>query len=93
MTVKEQLQKHVRAWVILCEEHYGCKPIIYSSIGFYLKYLKGKCGDIGASKEYISLVDWAVWQYEIGPLRGVKGKVDKNKLHPSFNYNLLKIKL
>lgn len=55
MTIKEQLQKHVRAWVILCEEHYGCKPIIYSSIGFYLKYLKGKfddclfwCGDIGA---------------------------------------------
>ena len=97
---KEQLQKHVREWVILCEEHYGCKPIIYSSIGFYLKYLKGKfddclfwCGDIGASKEYVSLVDWAVWQYEIGPVRGVKGDVDKNKLHPSFNYNLLKIKL
>lgn len=96
---KEQLQKHVREWVTMCENYYGCKPIIYSSIGFYIKYLKGKfddclfwCGDVGASKKYVNLIDWAIWQYEIGNVRGVKGEVDKNKLHPSFNHNLLKIK-
>ena len=95
---KGQLQKHVREWITLCERYYGCKPIIYSSIGFYTKYLKGKfddclfwCGDVGASTTYVNLVDWALWQYEIGSVSGIKGEVDKNKLNPKFNYNLLKI--
>ena len=95
---KEHLQKHVREWVSLCESYYGRKPIIYSSLGFYTKYLKGKfddclfwCGDVGASIHYANLVDWAVWQYEIGPVNGVRGEVDKNKLHKDFNYNLLRL--
>lgn len=95
---KEQLQKHVREWVSLCEGYYGRKPIIYSSLGFYIKYLKGEfddclfwCGDVGASINYVNQIDWAVWQYEIGPVDGVKGEADKNKLHKDFNFNLLKL--
>ena len=95
---KEQLQKHVREWVSLCENFYGSKPIIYSSLEFYTKYLKGEfddclfwCGDVGASINYVNLIDWAVWQYEVGLVNGIKGEVDKNKLHKNFNYNLLKI--
>ena len=95
---KTQLQSHVREWVTLCEKYYGRKPIIYSSIGFYIKYLRGKfddclfwCGDVGASDKYVSLIDWAIWQHEIGPVSGVKGEVDKNKLNPDFKFNLLKI--
>lgn len=92
------LQRHVREWVTLCEEYYGRKPIIYSSIGFYMKYLQDKfddchfwTGDVGAPKSYLKLVDWTIWQHEIGPLRGVGGKVDKNILRSSYGLGIISL--
>ena len=93
-----QLQKHVREWVTLCQGYYGRKPIIYSSVGFYIRYLKGKfddclfwAGDVGASKAYLNMVDWSIWQYEIGPVKGALGNVDKNILRSSLGLGLIKL--
>lgn len=84
----EKYAEHVRTWVDLCLKHYGKTPIIYSSVGFYEKNLKGHvddclfwCGDIKSPREYVDRCEWVIWQSDIREVNGFKGKVDYDKLH------------
>ena len=84
---KERYVEHAREWVDLCKKEYGKAPIIYSSIGFYRKYLKGHfddcpfwTGDVDAKQSYVDGEQWAIWQKAIQKCHGTSGRVDYNVL-------------
>ena len=86
---KEEYAKLVRKWVDLCTKHYGKAPIIYSSIGFYQKYLKGHVddclfwtGDVYATRSYINKEPWVIWQKSINKCEGASSRLDINILSP-----------
>lgn len=83
---KSQMYLHVKTFVDLCIEHYGKKPIIYSSEWFYTHYKLDELGcpfwsgDVDA-KVHIPHV---IHQQTIKSVPGIAGKVD---------YDVLKCKL
>lgn len=84
---KGQYVKHARKWVDLCKKEYGKAPIIYSSVGFYRKYLKGHfddcpfwTGDVYAKQAYVDGEQWVIWQKTIRKCHGTSERVDYNVL-------------
>lgn len=82
-----QYVRHVRKWVNLCKRHYGKAPILYCCVGHYQRYFKGHfndclfwSGDVSSKRSYVDKVQWAIWQYRIGPVKGSSGKLDINML-------------
>lgn len=83
---KEQLQKEVKKWLNVVENYYKVKPIIYTNVDFYERYL-GKDFD-----EYPLWVahyyqmqqprikrNWLFWQHsDKGNVNGIVSKVDFN---------------
>jgi lysozyme len=83
---KAKIQQEVKAWLDAVEAAYGAKPILYTYVTFYEKYLKGKFDDyplwiahyyqpgsprIGRA--------WHFWQHsEEGRVNGIHSKVDFN---------------
>jgi lysozyme len=83
---KAKIQQEVKAWLDAVEAAYGVKPILYTYVTFYEKYLKGKFDDyplwiahyyqpgnprIGRT--------WHFWQHsEEGRVNGITSKVDFN---------------
>ncbi len=80
------IQKRVKDWLITMEEYYGTKPIIYTNIHFYERYLQGHFDDyplwvahyLEAHQPRIKR-DWTFWQHsEQGRVNGIRSKVDFN---------------
>ena len=82
----KNLKIGLKRWLKIVEEHYGVKPIIYSSDHYFKTYLTRK-----DFKEYILWIAnfnnkrhpnenrWTIWQFtEKGTLNGVDGFVDFN---------------
>ena len=72
----------------IVEKHYGKRPVIYTSVDFHRERL------VGALKEYPFWLrsvaapprkvykgrNWLFWQWTgTGKVKGIKGKVDRNK--------------
>jgi len=84
----EIIVKGVRNWLVLIEQHYGVKPIIYVNEHFYKKYIAGNFDDYplwlaGYSrsdiKDLASNAHVLFWQHsEKGWADGIKGFVDYN---------------
>lgn len=83
---KDVLQQRVRDWLILVEQRYHVKPIIYTGADFYAKYLAGKFDDyplwvahyLAKNKPRVKR-DWNFWQHnEAGHVNGITGFVDFN---------------
>ncbi len=83
---KSQLQAEVKKWLQVAEAYYKVKPILYTNVDFYNKYL-GK--DFDSYPLWIAHYyeqekpriqrDWIFWQHsDIGNVNGIKGKVDFN---------------
>ncbi|HHT9077556.1 TPA: glycoside hydrolase family 25 protein [Flavobacterium psychrophilum] len=81
----ERLKVGLQRWLDVVEEHYGVKPIIYSSESYYNDFLKEDFSDYpfwianytAFYKEISS--DWSMWQVtENGKVKGIKGCVDVN---------------
>jgi len=81
-----QLRKEVQAWLDVVENYYSVKPIIYTNVDFYEKYLKGYFDEyplwvahyLQPNQPRISR-DWSFWQHsETGRVNGIKSKVDFN---------------
>lgn len=80
------LQKEVKTWLNLVEQHYGIKPIIYTNADFYKRNL-GKGFDdyplwvahyLQKHQPRISR-NWSFWQHsEQGRVSGIISKVDFN---------------
>jgi lysozyme len=81
-----QLRKEIKAWLDVVENYYSVKPVIYTYLDFYDKYLKGYFDDyplwvahyLQPHQPRISR-DWAFWQHsESGRVNGIASKVDFN---------------
>jgi lysozyme len=83
---KAKIQQEVKAWLDAVEAAYGVKPILYTYVTFYEKYLKGAFDDYPL---WIAHYDqpgsprigraWHFWQHsEEGRVNGIATKVDFN---------------
>ncbi|MFN8265019.1 MAG: glycoside hydrolase family 25 protein [Chitinophagaceae bacterium] len=85
-TPKKLLQQRVRDWLVAVEAAFGVKPVIYTNIDFYEKYLDGSFDEyplwvahyLQPSAPRINR-NWLFWQHsESGRVNGIAGKVDFN---------------
>ncbi len=83
---KELLQQRLKAWLYATELAYGVKPIIYTNVDFYKKYLSGEFDDYPLwAAHYLQPVaprisrNWHFWQHsEKGRVNGIDSFVDFN---------------
>jgi lysozyme len=92
-----KLRDNIKIWMDIVEKHYGMKPIIYSYIDFYEKYIyvDRKLREYPLwvahyNRKKIEINEpWLFWQHnDNGKIQGVEGKVDFNV----FNGNMDKLK-
>lgn len=83
----------MRTWLYLIEINYGIKPIIYTNLKFYNKYLAGHFKDYpiwiarydNKNPRLACGSDWHFWQYgNQGRLEGIAGDVDFNVFNGSI---------
>ncbi|MES2812700.1 MAG: glycoside hydrolase family 25 protein [Bacteroidota bacterium] len=81
----ERLKVGLKRWLEIITNHYGVKPIIYSSESYYEDFLKDDFEDypfwIANYTAFYTDIDdeWSIWQFtENGKVNGVKGPVDIN---------------
>ncbi|MBS1496684.1 MAG: glycoside hydrolase family 25 protein [Bacteroidetes bacterium] len=95
------LQQHVADWLNAVEKEYGIKPIIYTNVDFYNRYLSGKFDDYPLWVAHYLVKDkpriqrsWIFWQHnESGHVNGIGPYVDFNVFKgDSAAFELLKIK-
>ena len=88
-TKPEIMRIELKLWLNMVETHYGVKPIIYTYVSFYDKYL-GK--DFDAYPLWIAHYvqrreprikrDWLFWQFnEHGTVNGISSHTDFNVFH------------
>lgn len=83
---KSRLQQEVRAWLLAVEAAYGVKPILYTYVTFYEKYLQGAFDDYPLWIAHYYQPgsprigrNWHFWQHsEEGRVNGIAAKVDFN---------------
>lgn len=82
----ETIRTRVKDWLLTMEEYYGVKPIIYTNVYFYERYLEGHFDDyplwvahyLEAHRPRIKR-DWDFWQHsEQGRVNGIRANVDFN---------------
>jgi lysozyme len=80
-----RLKIGLQRWLDAIENHYGVKPIIYSSESYYNDFLKDDFSDypfwIANYTAFYSDIEkeWSAWQIsENGKVKGIKGRVDIN---------------
>ncbi len=88
-TTKKELQQRIREWLVIIEQKYRSKPIIYTNVDFYENYLAGDFDGyplwvahyFAKNKPCISR-DWLFWQHnENGRVNGISASVDFNVFH------------
>ncbi len=81
------LISRVKTWLAIVERNYGIRPIIYTNINFYNRYLEGYFDDYpmwiaryNTKKPQLpNGQEWMFWQYgNRGKLSGIDGYVDFN---------------
>ena len=88
---KKDIVEGALTWCRVVEAHYGIKPIIYTSPGFYDKYLADDFEDyplwIAHYHKKNPRMDhrkWQFWQHsDQATINGIKGKVDMNVFNGS----------
>lgn len=83
---KQVLQQRVKAWLYATELAYGIRPIIYTNVDFYKKYLAGEFDDYPLwAAHYLQPNEprinrsWHFWQHsERGKVSGIAANVDFN---------------
>lgn len=79
-----EIKKEVTEWLLIVEKYYGVKPLIYTNIDFYNKYLQNTFEDYPIwIAHYLQPVKprldhkWAFWQHsESGRVNGIRAPVD-----------------
>ncbi len=81
-----KLRERVKEWLLVIENYYKVKPIIYTNVDFYKRFLDEEFDDyplwvahyINKGKPRIYR-DWHFWQFsETGSVNGIVSKVDFN---------------
>lgn len=75
----EEAEAILRPLLRRLEEHYGCKPLIYTTLPVYLRYVKDGFNDyplwIRSVNGEPDLIEWEFWQYsDKGRLEGYYGE-------------------
>lgn len=87
---KEKLLAGIKTWLYKVEMHYNIRPIIYTNLKFYHRYLAGHLDDYpiwiaryrDREPSLISGKSWDFWQYgDRGEIEGIDGFVDFNVFH------------
>lgn len=63
---EQEVRRELSVMLNILEEHYGCKPLIYSTQSFYHKYLEGYYDEYPLWIRNVYLPpaqDWVIWQY------------------------------
>ena len=92
----------MRLWLVLAERKYGVKPIIYTNLDFYLRYIhdnnfKSYPLWIARYSNDVPLLpnntQWHFWQYgDNGQLEGMQQSVDMNVFYGNLEQlNALRI--
>lgn len=90
---KYALISRMRTWLAFIEVRYGIKPIIYTNLRFYNRYLAGHFENYPIwiaryntrEPRLACGRDWQFWQYgNRGQIKGVSGYVDFNVFNGSF---------
>ena len=81
----ENLRAGLKNWLELAEKAYGHRPMIYTGISFYDKYLKGYFDDyplwLAGYDRCPTQERWHIHQYsDKGRLHGIQGAVDLNRM-------------
>lgn len=89
---RENVLEKMQVFLDALEQHYGQRPVIYTTVDFYRDNLRGQFPDhpfwlrsVAAhpSKVYPGR-DWLFWQYSgSGLSKGVNGRIDLNAFHGS----------
>jgi len=82
----EKMRKEVQDWLDAVEEHYQVKPIIYTYVNFYSRFLTGEFDDYPLWAAHYLEKDkprikrrWLFWQHnEKGRVNGIRMPVDFN---------------
>ncbi len=82
----DNLKKEVKEWLLIVEEHYGIRPIIYTNTDFYKHHLGDEFDDYPLwVAHYLQKHqprikrEWSFWQHsEQGRVNGITSKVDFN---------------
>jgi lysozyme len=81
-----QIRREVKEWLDIVEQYYSVRPIIYTNVDFYDKYLKDHFEDyplwvahyLQPNRPRIKR-EWSFWQHsEQGRVNGILAKVDFN---------------
>jgi lysozyme len=80
------MRKEVRDWLTIVEDHYKVKPIIYTYVNFYGRFLAGEFDDYPLwAAHYMEKEKprikrpWLFWQHsEVGRVNGIVSRVDFN---------------
>ena len=82
---KKNLLKGIKNWIKIVENHYGEKPIIYSTRGFYYEYIQNNFKDYPiwvasyTSKNRIRNINWTFHQFSDKiRVKGIAKNVDGN---------------
>ena len=82
---KKNLLKGIKNWIKIVEKHYGVKPIIYSTRGFYYEYIQNNFKDYPiwvasyTSKNRIRNINWTFHQFSDKiRVKGIAKNVDGN---------------
>lgn len=82
----DKIRQRVKEWLVIVENYYGIKPIIYTNVDFYKQYLKDEFDDYPLWVAHYLQKDrprihrpWHFWQHsEQGRVNGILHKVDFN---------------
>lgn len=99
---KEDVIKELRIYLEIIEKEYGVKPLIYTRVDIYEKYLKGEFDEypkwissLYSPLEWNYKDDWMIWQYfNKGELEGYSGGekyIDLNVLNKDKNFEDLSV--
>ncbi|MEZ5056800.1 MAG: GH25 family lysozyme [Saprospiraceae bacterium] len=90
---KEELVNNCKKWLQLVENKYQVRPIIYTNLKFYHKYLAGHFAQypiwIARYNDKLPELDkgknWDFWQYgNRGKMKGIEGYVDFNVFNGTY---------
>lgn len=82
----DKIRQRVKEWLVIVENYYGIKPIIYTNVDFYKQYLKDEFDDYPLWVAHYLQKDrprihrpWHFWQHsEQGRVNGILHRVDFN---------------
>lgn len=86
---RNQVQNQLLRCLYTLEKHYKCKPIIYTNVNTYNKYIKGFFDEYPLWLCKLctepTQTNWTFWQYtHKGSIPGIKGNIDMNIFNGSY---------